>query len=220
MVRLLKAEFSYNIYPIAVLFFLIILIQMPQKMQYSDILGFLAPMIAFIMVSGLVDRSDSEKRERRFILLPISHTKIAAARLLYIYLPLLLVIAIYFILNLIREPADSEFPPRTVTFTGMFLFIYLLIAIFRDLFIGSMKITDRTIMQITITVFVTIFLWVTFIEMIVHPRIEAPAWYIERLIEIFESAYSTGGTAVLYAMSLSLSYLSVFTFLRRRSYIK
>ena len=99
MFRLFKAEFNYNIYPITVLFFLILLIQMPQKVQYSDILGFLAPMIAFIMVSGMIDRSDSEKRERRFILLPVSNTRIAAARLLFIFIPFLLVIAIYFILS-------------------------------------------------------------------------------------------------------------------------
>jgi hypothetical protein len=186
---------------------------------YAALLSFI---MAMLMVNGWSVRHIREKRDYELAQLPLSVKKVAAARILMVMLPLAVFVAWYVGLQV-------AFPPRAhvnirvpVMIWGLLVMAYSLAFIFRDRFIGTKALMRGKVLLVgTLGVLLIVNLWAMMAVDRAGARGEARPWIIKvfDFVERHKPTTSNLNMMVWLAVSLVLAYLTIETYVRRRSHV-
>ncbi len=230
MWHLLKAEYSYyrdNLYItviayiLFVLGFIVCIVKDSQIIKYQHVIH--ATLIpAMIATLSMLHSKNTAKRDRILALLPVTQYHIALARVLYADIVYLGLVFFFWIIPLVAKLVD--FNSMTVIvmifFTGCFLIINALYFIGEDV---KYCFTDKTfnffrtkkILFVFFNAGISLFWFYTFIM----PYDFFFGLYKPYLVPLNPVVFSAAGLFIFNVAGLGLSYLSIRTYIRRKSYL-
>ncbi len=205
MWKLLKQEILYNtaIPTIIVIVFIQLVLYTLLKV-YDHINGLITILVLVIFLSKIFERN-KEKIIRQNILLPISIKKIALSRSLLILFPWILLILLLLIINRLILPESFE---NILTLVGQFGFLIIILSasvLLRDIYLQFANTKKGKPIVITTISFIGL---LTFTILIII------------LADMIDPKLSEGkGIILIYVWGIFLTFLSVYSFIKRKSYL-
>ncbi len=218
MLTLLKNEIKYNIkhwVPAAGIIFLICILQAAS----DDFRSYPAYMFAFIMVNNINAFTMKEKRNKLYALLPVTLFKSAVVRVMLIYLPFVLLLAIYITFQFQFNPEPmSSLHALTIVF-GVILIIYSTVFIFDDTLTQILKgigIDKKKIMFILV-LFIALLNLLGVLAFMSANKGESSV-FIEIIQSVENVVKTTNFARAIFSAGIILTITSIFTFQRRKVY--
>lgn len=183
---------------------------------------FLIFLMSFMMINSFVTYRAREKRNRLHFRLPLSTHELAGSRILTVYVLAILAIGVLFISHQVFQ-RQILFPYLRMTFlVGMSVFLFSLYFIFNDIFISLFKKYGRFFVMLAVLV-LAMFI-VLGIVVIKQANDAGPS--PGQLITIIDSIKNinpfsgNSGWIRFLRVVLVLSFITIFTFNRRRTYVE
>lgn len=222
MWRILSAEIRYNWLNFAVMLALVPLVLALQVRYRSDYLAFLVYFLMMLSANGWNVRYIQEKRDYTLAQLPVSARVVAAARILMVALSCAVFTGWFVLLRVAFAPSVHANFRTPLVVWGLLVLAYALAFMFRDRFIGSRALVRG---KLVLVVALAALVILNVITMISTERAFAEGGappLMVRVIEFVERnnpATSNLNAAVWLLATLGIAYLTIETYVRRRSHI-
>lgn len=178
-------------------------------------------LMTFMMISSFVTYRAREKRNRLHFRLPLSTQELAVSRILTAYVLVILAIGILFISHLFFH-RHVAFPyPRTTVLMGMSIFLFSLYFIFNDIFTSLFKKYGRFIVMLGVLVLAMVMVLGIVVMKQTNEAGSSPGQLITIIdfIKNINPFSGSSGWIRFLRVVLVLSFITIFTFNRRKSYI-
>jgi hypothetical protein len=183
---------------------------------------FLIVLMTFMMINSFVTYRAREKRNRLYFRLPLSTRELGASRIFTVYVLAILAIGVLFVSHQVFQRQIS-FPYLRMTFlVGLSVFLFSLYFIFNDIFTSLFKKYGRFIVMLGVLV-LAMFMVLGIVVMKQTNTTGSPPNLMISIIDFVKnnnpfSGYS--GWIRFLRVVLVLSFITLFTFNRRKSYIE
>jgi|GEM_PF-6821114 len=179
-------------------------------------------LMIFMMMSSFVTNRVREKRNRLHFRLPLSTRELAGSRILTAYVMAILAIGILSISHLLFHRQVAFLYPRITVLVGMSVFLFSLYFIFNDIFTSLFKKYGRFVEKVAVIVF-TMVMVLGIVVMRQSNDTGSPPGRLFTIIDFVKNnnpfaGYS--GWLRFLMVVLVLSFITIFTFNRRKSYIE
>lgn len=222
MWKLIKSDIDYQKNSLILFLGMIFFIFIFNTSSSSVSTEFMIFSMTFMMINSLVTYRAREKRNRLHFSLPLSTRELAGSRILTVYVLAILAVGILFISHLLFQH-QALFPYiRIAVLVGMSVFLFSLYFIFNDIFTSLFKKYGRFIVMVGVLV-VAMFM---ILGIIIVKRTNEAGATPDQLISFYDFIENinpfTGklGYIRLLGSILMLSFITIFTFNRRRTYVE
>lgn len=220
MWQLLKSEFSYNKIMITGMLCFTLFSSFFSITQTDGDANIVIVFFAYIIVHTMIARINKEKRLCRHVFLPLPIRKSGLTRVLIILIPFFTVFILFYILQFVLGQAGHKGNIIVFAFFGFYILGFSVYLVGRDLFSHLRK--RESFIAVKIAILISAFL--ALLGMVVFTATlsnsEEIPWFMKLIGGFFDFALSTTGILVVYSLNLCLYYLSVVTYVRRKSYLR
>jgi len=183
---------------------------------------FMIFLMTFMMMNSFVTYRAREKRNRLHFRLPLSARELAGSRIFTVYVLAILAIGVMFISHLLFQRQISFPYQRISVMVGMSIFLFSLYFIFNDIFTSLFKKYGRFIVMLGVLV-VAMFMVLGIVVIKQTNEAGSSPGQLMTIIDFIKNinpfSGSSGGIRFLRVV-LVLSFITIFTFNRRKSYIE
>jgi len=222
MWRVLSAEIRYNWLGFTAAVVLLPLVVALQGRYETGYMVLLAYFVMLLSVNGWTVRYVREKRDYCYAQLPLSARTVAAARILMVLLCCTVLTAVFIALQVAFAPSVHANVRVPILLWGLLVIAYSLAFIFRDRFIGTRALVGG---KIVLVIALGATLVLNILTMLSFNRAQAEGGRMPAMVRLFDfverhnPTTSNLNTAIWIAVSLALAYLTVETYVRRRSHV-
>jgi hypothetical protein len=222
MWKLIKSDLDYHKNSILLFLGIIFFVFIYNTSISPGNAEFLIFLMTFMMMNSFVTYRAREKRNRLHFRLPLSARELAGSRILFVYVLATLAIGILFISHQLFQRQVSFPYLRMTVLVGMSVFLSLLYFIFYDIFISLFKKYGRFIVMLGVLV-VAMFMVLGIVVMKQTNEAGSSPGQLISIIDFIKNinpfAGRSGGIRFLRVI-LVLSFITIFTFNRRKSYVE
>jgi hypothetical protein len=224
MWRIVRAELNYHksiFLPFLGLIPALIVFEMRGPVERIHPM-FLIWMLLFLPVNTWVSLRAKDKRELQYMQLPVAAWQIGMARIAVVFAPALTSTAAYALLHVALVPGAPLHLKAFLASTLAVLFLYSIVFIVQDQMVGSRWLKEG---KVWIMALLALMVLGNVYLLVITRRARGfrgnPPFFIAVLRYIFRNhPFSTDlSTAVTTCVVLSLAFLSVFSFTRRKTQI-
>lgn len=222
MLRILKAELSYNWFNFSVFLLSVPVMVLIQTRSGTGYFTVVLMILMLFMMNGWNVRYIQEKRDFLYSQLPLAARTVATARILMIVIPATAFVLLYIALTIALAPSLHVNFRVPLGFWGLFTIAYSLAFVFRDRLIGTPGLMRGKIILVALVGAVLILNILTWAA---GSRTQAQQGPPDVMLRFFNFAErnnpttSNLNTLVWIAIALALSLVSVATYTRRRSQV-
>ena len=181
---------------------------------------FMIFLMTFMMINSFVTYRAREKRNRLHFRLPLSARELGGSRILTAYVLAILAIGVLFISHQLFQRQVSFPYQRILVMVGMSIFLFSLYFIFNDIFTSLFKKYGRFIVMLGVLV-LAMFMVLGIVVVKQTNAAGSPPAQLMSIIDFVKNinpfAGSSGWIRFLRVI-LVLSFITIFTFNRRKSY--
>jgi len=224
MWHIVQSEIKYNRYLFAVFISMVPLNYIALQM-FQDIPNFFLLILMFLMLQNWLIIKNKERREYRDIQLPMSLPQIGMARIVIIVTGGVCVITLDYFINIIFSSKNAPLQINTLIYLGIILCGFSVYFIFRDLmlpFLRRIGLT-KTRMIAGLMVMALIMNLLGVCAFFITKSSGKPPKLIEMLIYFIKNYnpfFGEYGLVKLVIFGICLSGLSVYTYMRRKTYLE
>jgi len=204
MWKLLKENTLYNNTVTTVIIIISIQLALYSFLKIYDNVNALITILVLIIFLSKISERNNEKLNRQNILLPISVKSIGLSRSLLILVPWIILIPVLIIINYLILPESFD---EILTLVGQLGFVIVVpssYVILRDIYFQNASNKTNKFIIVIIT---SLFLLVGTVFIVI-------------LADLFDPKLSEGkGVIIIYAWGILLTFLSVMSFIKRKSYL-
>jgi len=222
MWRILSAEIRYNWLNFTLMMALVPLVLALQVKYPSDYLAFLVYFLMLLSVNGWNARYIMEKRDYQCAQLPVAARTVAAARILMVVLSCVVFTGWFVGLRAAFAPSVHGNFRTPLALWGLLVIAYALAFMFRDRFVGSRALMRGKLLLVAALGALVVLNLFTMISAGRARAEGAPPPVMVRAFDFIERNNPTTSnlnTVVWLAVSLALAYLTIETYVRRRSHV-
>ncbi len=221
MFRLIRAEYRYNgLFNLSMLVFIPIVTAFLSRTDETDF------HVAFIIFGFFIAHVSTvyamrEKRERLNMLLPVPSVVVAASRVLLVILPFLAGWILFVASLAVCSNTVHGFSLPLLAFMGLYLLGFSVFIAIRDIVrnFHAASISRTNLIRVSA---VFLLFGLTVMSLVGTIRVsgggEIPV-YIRVIGAVFDVLFSCSGAVGLYIVTGVLYVVSIFTFMKRKSYL-
>ncbi|MCP4725025.1 MAG: hypothetical protein GY863_08320 [bacterium] len=218
MLKILKAEISYNKASLVLLFALFLMLS-----KYD----FLMFLLAFVMLNTINTIRNKELRERRLALLPVSIASPAISRIMIMALPFLIFTVFTFIVLLIIKAEEWRLIKSWIVVNGLIIMGFSVYFILRDLtleYFRRIGLTKNIFIKIVFIFIIFMNLLGIYTMLATNADWPNPAGDIIKFFREDFPAYNpfSGeyGSYYFLILSVMLAASTIYTYSKRKSYLE
>ena len=179
-------------------------------------------LMTFLMMNSFVTYRAREKRNRLHFRLPMSTRELAGSRILTVYVLAILAMGVLFISHKLFHRQVSFLYPRITVLVGMSVFLFSLYFIFNDIFTSLFKKYGRFVATLAVIVLAMVMVLGIVVMKQTNEAGSSPGQLMTIIdfINNINPFIGQSGWIRLLGTILVLSFITIFTFNRRKSYVE